>query len=146
MAIIDTMVGQLVIMVIIVLRKDRPVRTDRRDSLTFEATCVGQLSQFLWCLLSWCKIVWCQIVWVAICPVPNCLGAKLSGCQIVRCEIVLPSWTWLSENMKDPNLRWPGHWGRRSKLTKKVESSRIFFLQVFVFQETSDRAILNSKI
>ena len=44
-------------------------------------------------------------------------------------------------------LRWPGHLGRRSKLTKKVESSRIsFFLNFFLLQATSDRAILNSKI
>ena len=88
-------------------------------------------------LLCWCQIVHFNYVGAKLSVftlfVANCLGAKLSGCQIVRCEIVLPSWTWLSENMKDPNLRWPGHWGRRSKLAKKVESSRIFFYSSFCF-------------
>ena len=37
--------------------------------------------------------------------------------------------------MKDPNLRWPGHWGRRSKLTEKVESSRFFFFKFLFFKK-----------
>ena len=113
--------------------QDSQDRQDRHSDLTFQVNCVGQLSQFY--LLSWCKIVWCQfvrcqIVWVPNCPVWNCPTTV----NLIEQEYERPK----------PQVTWT--LGEEKQVNGESWEQQIFFLQVFVFQETSDRAILNSKI